>query len=121
MPLLKTPPASTATPRRRQSGNSARRPTIEQGVAPGDQHAVQVAALHAPGERGRGVHPGADGPDHALGPEPGQGRVGFAGRLLQVVVGVVDEHDVHPVEPEPLQALLQGCAALRPRCSRGHR
>ena len=36
-----------------------------------------------------------------------QRRVGLGRRLLHEVVGVVDERDVHPVEPEPLQALLQ--------------
>jgi hypothetical protein len=80
---------------------------VEQRVAARDQHAVQVAALRQPGERGGGVHPGADGPDHSLIAERRQRRVGLVGRLRHEVVGVVDERDVHPVEPEPFQALLQ--------------
>ncbi len=80
---------------------------VEQRVAARDQHAVQVAALRQPGQRGRGVHAGPDGPDHALVAERRQRRVGLVRRLLHEVVGVVDEHDVHPVEAEPFQALLQ--------------
>jgi hypothetical protein len=80
---------------------------VEQRVPARDQHAVQVAALGQPGQGGRGVHPGPDGPDHALVAEGRQRRVGLVGRLRHEVVGVVDEHDVHPVEPEPFQALRQ--------------
>jgi len=75
------------------------RRAVEQGVPAGHQHAVQVPALDHPGERGSGVHAGADGADSALGAEFGQGGVRLVRRLVQDVVGVVDERDVHPVEP----------------------
>jgi hypothetical protein len=90
-----------------QREQAGRRRVVEQRVAAGHQHAVQVAALDEPGQRRRRVHAGADGADRALGAEFGQRGVRLVRRLLHEVVGVVDEYDVHPVEPEPFQAFLQ--------------
>ncbi len=47
------------------------------------------------------------GPDDPLVAQLGQRRVGLGDGLVAVVVRVVDQHDVDPVEAEPLQALLQ--------------
>jgi hypothetical protein len=68
-----------------------------------------LAAAWEAGIRGfdTAPHYGADGADRALGAEFGQRGVRLVRRLLHEVVGVVDEHDVHPVEPEPFQAFLQ--------------
>jgi hypothetical protein len=90
-----------------QREQAGRRRVVEQRVAAGHQHAVQIAALDEPGQRRRRVHAGADGADRALGAEFGQRGVRLVRRLLHEVVGVVDEYDVHPVEPEPFQAFLQ--------------
>ena len=51
--------------------------TIEQRVPARDQHAVQVAALGQPGQRGGRVHAGAEGANRARGAEFGQRGVGL--------------------------------------------
>ena len=49
-----------------QREQALRRRAVEQRVPAGDQHEVQVTALGQPGQRGRGIHPGADGAHDAL-------------------------------------------------------
>ena len=73
----------------------------------GHEHAVRVRLAHDPLERRRRVHPGADRPDDALVAEFGERGERLADRRVEVVVRVVHEHDVHPVEAEPLEALLE--------------
>ena len=92
---------------RQQLGGGGR---VEQRVASGHEHAVQVRPGDEPGQRRRGVHPDADRADHAGRAEPGQRRVGRIQRLRHEVVRVVDERDVHPVQPEPPQAVFQAPA-----------
>ena len=80
---------------------------VEQGVPPGEQHAVDVGLAHEPGWDRALVHPDADGSDDALVAPVGEHGVGLADRLVGVVVRVVDEHHVDPVEAESLQRLRQ--------------
>jgi hypothetical protein len=90
-----------------QGEQRPRRGVIEQRVPPGDQHAVEIAPRHEPfGER-RGVDADADRPDRAVRAQPGQRGIGAVERLGEVIVGVVDERDVHPVQPQPPEAVLQ--------------
>ena len=98
---------STETPRSLAGRQQlVERSLFEQRVAPGEEHRVHVGFADEAGEHLRLVHAGSDGPDHALLAEPGEGRVRPVKRGLPVVVRVVDQGDVDPVEPEPLQALL---------------
>ena len=53
------------------------------------------------------VHAGADGPHHALLPQLVEGGVGAVQHLAVVLVGIVHEHDVDPVEAHPLEARLE--------------
>ena len=80
---------------------------VEQRVPAGHQHHVDVRVGDEPGEHLRLVHAGADRADDAGRAQLLQRRVGLAERLLGVVVRVVDERDVDPVEAEPGQARLQ--------------
>lgn len=80
---------------------------VEEGVAARAQHDVDVGVAHEAGEHRGLVHPGADGPDDALGAQFLQCRVGLGERLLLVSVGVVEVGDVDAVEAEPGEALLQ--------------
>ena len=90
------------------SGSSSSSPDwVQQGVAAGQQEAVEVALPGELGQRLPVVHPRADRLDHALGPQLVQGRVGLVDRLLVVIVGVVDQQDVHVVRIQPFEALLQ--------------
>ena len=79
---------------------------IEQGVAPGHQHAVEVAPLQEGGGGGHRVGAHRDGVDHLLAPHVGQGPVGSLQRLVQVVVGVMHVDDADPVGAQPLEARL---------------
>jgi hypothetical protein len=49
-----------------------------------------------------------------LGAKFRQRRVGLLERHGHEIVGVVDERDIHPVHPEPVQALLQAAPHSRP-------
>ena len=86
------------------------RALVEERVAVGEQEDVHVGLAGEPREHRRLVHAGADRPDHALGAEPLEGRPRPVDRGLPVVVRVVDERDVDPVEAEPLEALLERAA-----------
>ena len=79
---------------------------FEERVAPGEEDGVHVGLADEAGEHLRLVHAGPDGPDRALLAEPGEGRVRPVERGPPVVVRVMDQRDVDPVEPEPLHALL---------------
>ena len=79
---------------------------FEERVAPGEEDGVHVGLADEAREHLRLVHAGPDSPDQALLAEPGKGRVRPVERGLPVVVRVVDQCDVDPLEPEPLQALL---------------
>jgi len=85
-------------------------PLVEQAVAAGDQHHVEVEVADEAGQHLRLVHAGPDRPHHALVAQLGQGREGVLVGLALVVVGIVQEGDVDPVQAEPLQALLQRAA-----------
>jgi hypothetical protein len=94
----------TAPQAEREQGRSGG--LVQQGVPARDHDAVQVGSGDQPGERAGVVHAGADRAHHALVPQLGQGRVRLVHRLRQVVVGVMDEREVDPVEAQPGQALL---------------
>ena len=91
---------------------------IEQGVAARDEEDVQLRLTREPGKHRRLVHPDADGTDDTLLTEPVQRRIGAVDRGLPMVVGIVDEDHVDPLEPEPLETLLERPGPHRPRCSR---
>ena len=79
---------------------------VEQGVAARHQHAVQVGPLQEHSRGGHRVGPQRDRSDRALVPQCHQRRVGALQRFMDVVVGVMDVHDVDPVHAETLQARL---------------
>jgi len=95
-------PAGTG-PHRQQVGQGR---LVEQRVPAGDQDDVEVGLAGKPGEHVRLVHRHPDGSDRALGPEPLEGRKGARQRLMVVMVGIVDEDDVDPLESEPPEAAL---------------
>ena len=79
---------------------------VEQGVATGDQHAVEIDPVHEPRQHLALVHPASDRAHDPLIPQLEQRRERAVERFLLVVVGIVHEHHVEPVEPEAVQALL---------------
>ena len=98
MPLLYGPPRMTLICFSWQSGSShLQRRVVQQRVPARHEEAVEVpfpceARQHLPL-----VHPRADRADDALRPQIGQRGVRLADRLLPVVVGIVDQHDVEAV------------------------
>ena len=94
-------------PRSRHSGRSSGSAVlVEQRVASRDEEDVHLRLPGEPGEHRRLVHARPDRAEDALLAQPVQGRIGALDGGLPVVVGIVDERHVDPVEPEPLEALL---------------
>lgn len=81
---------------------------VQERVAAGQQHHVDVRLAHEPGGQRRLVHPDPDRADHAFGAQPLQCRVRLAQRLLGVGVRVVQQDHVDTVDAEAVQARLQG-------------
>ena len=101
----------TATPRSTQAGsNVVEGVLVEQRVAVREQHDVDVGLTHEACEHRRLVHAGADGPHDALRPELLEGRPRPVDGGLPVVVRVVDEGDVDPIQAEAFQALVERSA-----------
>jgi hypothetical protein len=88
---------------------------VQQGVAAGQQHHVEVGVAHQVGQHLPLVHAGADGADRALRAQLVQGGVGLLDRRPPVVVRVVQQCDVDAVQGEALQAGLQRPPYPRPR------
>lgn len=84
------------------------RALVEEGVAPGAQHRVDVGVPDEAGEHPGLVHARADRADDAFRAQPFQGRVALAEGLFGVVVGVVQVDEVDAVDAEPGEAGLQG-------------
>jgi len=91
---------------------------LEERVAPGEQHAVEVSRLHEAHRRVGFVESEAHGLDDALAPELVRGFVGSLHRLPEALVRhlgpvrpdvhIVQEEDVDAVEAEPQEGLLEG-------------
>ena len=86
-----------------QSGSAA----VEQRVAAGEQHAVEIDALDEPPEHLVLVHARADRPNDALVAQLQERRKRVRERVALVQVGVVHERDVDVVGAEADQALLE--------------
>ena len=80
---------------------------VEQRVAPGDHHDVDVAGHGEPGREVGVVDTDTDRPDDPLVAEPAERRHGLLHRRFDVVVGVVDEGDVDAVEPEAVETVVE--------------
>ena len=99
MPLLKMPARLPLAVQERQSG------LLQQGVAAGQQHAVEVVderLHHAPV-----VDPGADRPDQALLAPAGHQRQGLAQHLLGEPLRLVQVQDVDALDAQAAQAALE--------------
>ena len=81
------------------------RVVIEQRVAAGEQEAVEIGRAREASEHRRLVHAGSDRANRALVPQTLERAERDAGRLVVVLVGVVDVQHVDAVEREPLEAL----------------
>ena len=79
---------------------------VEQGVAAGEQDAVDVDPADDPGQHRDVVRAQAHRADHAFVSQCGERRQRRGLRLVDVVVGVVDVDHVDPVQPEPREAVL---------------
>src|SRR5437667_1191315 len=79
---------------------------VEERIATGDEEDVEVALASEPGQHRGLVHPGTDRPDDAVLAQSVESWIRLSDRRLPVVVRVVEEEDVDPVEPEPPEALL---------------
>lgn len=94
-------PHAALEARRQQLGPGA---LLEQGVAASHQYEVEVEPVNQPGEHLVLVHPHADRPDHPLGAQLGQRRIGGGVDIGLARVGVVEVQDVDAVEPQALEA-----------------
>src|SRR4029077_12674342 len=79
---------------------------VEQRVPACDQEDIQVARLDKPDEHRRLVHTRADGPRRPVPPQLGERPVPGRAGCVEMFVGIVEEQDVKPVEPGPLEALF---------------
>ena len=86
---------------------SSRAPCSRRRVAIGEEHDVDDPGGDEAGEERGRVHPGADRSDDTGVAELDECGQGDIERLVHVVVGVVDEHDVDPLPPEPAAALVE--------------
>src|SRR5260370_399593 len=78
---------------------------IEERVAAGNKKDIEVACLDKPGQHRRLVHAGADGSGGALFSQLGKGPQPGSAGSFEMVVWIVEEQDVKPVEPGPPEAL----------------
>src|SRR5260370_17792112 len=78
---------------------------MEERVAAGNKKDIEVACLDKPGEHGRLVHAGADGSGGAFFSQVGKGLEPGSAGSFEMVVWIVEEQDVKPVEPGPPEAL----------------
>ena len=83
---------------------------VHQRPATGHHHHVDRALADDPEQRLDVPHPDAHRPDHALLPQFDQCGDGLGDGLVQILLGVVHEDDVHPVQAEPLEALVEAAA-----------
>src|SRR5690242_13126950 len=72
---------------------------VEQRVAAGDQENVDVARFDKPGQHWRLVHAGADRTRRPILPELRKRREPGRAGCFEMVVRIVEEQDVEPVEP----------------------
>lgn len=80
---------------------------VEQAVAAGQQHGVDVRLTDEPGRQLGLVHADADRAEHALGTQAFQLGVGLGEGPFGVVVRVVQVGDVDPVHAQALETALQ--------------
>src|SRR5260370_23407498 len=78
---------------------------IEERVAAGNKKDIEVACLDKPGQHRRLVHAGADGSGGAFFSQLGKGPEPGSAGSFEMVVWIVEEQDVKPVEPGPPEAL----------------
>ncbi len=99
----------------RQREKFLERRLLEQRIASGAQHDVEVAGAGIAGQPAGVVEPDADAADHFLGAQLVERDVGAGHRLLEArlagvavgpAVGVVNQQQIEAVEPEPDQRLL---------------
>ena len=83
------------------------RALLQDRVAAGQQEAVEVAGARQAHQHLALIHAGADRADHALRAEPVQHRVGAVHHFREVLVRIMDVHDVQAVDAQPRQAVLQ--------------
>ena len=86
---------------------SCERGLIEQGVAAGEQKAIERACIREPGQHFPLVHACTDRPDRAIRPQSVKRAVCPVHGLGFMVVRVVDMQDIDPVEAQPSQTLLE--------------
>ena len=110
MPLLKMPAPSTGRPRLPLAFQERQRGLLQQRIAAGQQHAVEV--LHERLHHVPVVDPGADRADQALLAPAGHQRQGFAQHLLGEPLRLVQMQDVDAFDAEAAQTALE--AALHP-------
>ena len=97
----------TLTPRSSAAGSSAsRRALVEQGVPACHSTTSTSVSVTNRVSIPAWFMPAPIAPHDALGPQSLQRRVGLAECLLPVVVRIVDQRDVDPVQAEPDQAGL---------------
>ena len=92
------------------------RELIEQRVATGQHHHVDVHLAHERGQLAGVVHARADRPHHALGAELGECGIPLEQRGEEMVLGIVQEEHVDPVDAHPRERLLEaahGCPRAR--------
>ena len=70
---------------------------VEEGIAAGDQHAVELRPLDEPSEHVGVVHGDADCANHAIVAELLKGRIRLGERQLGVLVRIVDQRDINVV------------------------
>ena len=83
---------------------------VEERVATGEQDAVGSGLGDDSGEAARVAHSRADRPDDPFVAELRESGQRLRDRLVEVIVGVVDEHEVDPVETEAFEAFLERTA-----------
>lgn len=84
------------------------RGAVEEGVTPSEQDTIDIAFARKTHEDRGLVHADADRTDDSFVSQPLERDVRTGERLLEMVVGIVDERDVYSVEPQPLEALVEG-------------